>query len=109
MRVESTQETSSVPGPDVPALNAGFYRKLISGPVEDLCRCFGLGNRVVRTLKALDCKRGPDVMKLDLSRVFSIKGAGGATFRRILLLQRYLKLWKQTGGDNASPSGTNPP
>lgn len=102
MRDKSTQETSSVPGPDVEALKEGFDCELLAGPIKDLCWWFGLGDRVERTLSQLGCKRGPDVVTLDGNKIISVAGAGWVTYKRILLLQRYLKLWQEVkAGDTA--------
>lgn len=97
VQVESTKETRPIPdqAAEVAEVQADFYHRLANGPVEDLVMFFGLGDRVARTLSALGCKRGPDVMKLDESKVFGVAGAGGVTCRRVLLLQRYFKLSKQ--------------
>ncbi len=104
VKPDSSQKPSPVLGPDVPALNAGFYHRLANGSIKELVRAFGLGELVARTLKQLGCRSGPDVVKLKLACVFDVAGAGGVTCRKIVLLKQYLKLRKRI---EASDGRTN--
>ena len=91
---DNKREQSPVPdqAAEFAEVKDNFYCRLANGPVSELVRFFGLGGRVERTLLELGCKRGPDVVKLDGDKVFSVPDAGGVTYRRIVLLQRYLKM-----------------